>query len=200
MIGYIEGIVKEILGDSFYIVTNTGVGYEVHCKPGAFLAGDIAQIYIHTHVREQEISLWGFNGVEELAIFRLLIGVSGIGVKTAFNLINEKGAGQVVQSIIMGEESGLKVSGIGKKTVQKLILELKDKVSEFNNMQVTTEVGQTVLFEANTDLVNTMESLGYRRFEVDKALENLMQTAESNAQSFKALDLQDQVKQLLRYI
>lgn len=180
MIDFIEGEIAYSTTDSIVIAVG-GVGYNVFCpNPDVFGSeGERIRIYTHQHVREDLIALYGFRSLEERELFRQLLGVSGIGPKGAIAVIASGQPTEVVQAIHEENIQYLtKLPGIGKKTAQRIILDLKDKleldvwlnsiVDEGSHFEVaaagTGEKG--VLGEA----IEALISLGYNEKEAKHAV------------------------------
>jgi len=170
MIGYLNGLIIDKNEKSILVLAQS-VGYKVfattECIAGAKTDQKI-QLYIHTSVREDDISLYGFPKKEELAFFEQLIGVSGIGPKMALDILSTPM--HITQQAILNGDSGLltKIKGLGKKTAERLILELKNKV-----IPIKTEGGKAVSAGYNEEAVDALVSLGYEKFQVIKALSAL---------------------------
>jgi Holliday junction DNA helicase RuvA len=157
MIGYIEGEIVH-KDERSRILLTSGIGYVIFVT-GATLAlvqpGEQMRFWTHLAVREDALDLYGFFRREELLFFRLLIGISGIGPKSAQNVLSLADIRTLTHAIRSGDASYLtKVSGIGKKLGEKIILELKDKLSEF-------AVGETEISNAETEAILALEALGY---------------------------------------
>lgn len=167
MIGYLKGYVVSKTKDSVILDVHD-VGYEVFLSGFAAekVDGD-ASFFIHTHVREQEISLYGFLTKEELNMFELLIGISGIGPKAALNILSIADVPTISTAIAHKDTSILtKVSGIGKKTAEKVILELSGKVIA----PVDAAIGNAM---THSDAIDALRSLGYSVSEARNALGNV---------------------------
>lgn len=156
MIGYIEGIVK-YKDERTLIVSVSGVGYVLFCAPQALARIELeAQITLWTHlaVREDALDLYGFFERDELQFFRLLISISGIGPKSALNILALADITTLTHAITSGDAGYLtKVSGVGKKLAAKIVLELKDKIGTLN---ISTGVPH-----AETEAIEALEALGY---------------------------------------
>ena len=132
MIGYLNGIVKFIFEDSC-IVDVHGVGYRVYIDSRtreSFNKGQELELFIHTAVREDSITLYGFKSQTDYELFAQLITVSGIGARTALNILAKMSSKDLAMAIWQKNVTALtNLPGIGKKSAQRLILELKDKIS-----------------------------------------------------------------------
>ena len=196
MISYLKGKVLFVKDGSVAILANN-IGWDVRVFDTARLVNEEIELYIYTHVRESEISLWGFDSANELKLFELLLSVSGVGPKTAQNILGNKGINEVVFSIINGDAKALKVSGVGEKTAQKIIIELKGKVSQLyeKDMQIVnldnkSNLNQKIYF----DSMEALLSLGYSRADIEKFLMSKLTTSEVEYQ------VQDLVKEFLKSI
>lgn len=156
MIGYIEGVVQH-KEERMIIVNVSGVGYVLSCTPESLARTEAgAQIALWTHlvVREDALDLYGFFLRDELQFFRLLIGISGIGPKSALNILSLADMTTLIHAITSGDATYLtKVSGIGKKLAGKIVLELKEKIGTLNI--------QTGVAHAETEAIEALEALGY---------------------------------------
>ena len=160
MIGLLRGKLVELDG-SAALVDVGGVGYEVEATTGAaaMLAANPDRVLLYTHlvVREDAHSLYGFASVPERELFRTLIKVTGIGPRLALSLLSRVAADAFADAIASGNTSALvRVPGIGKKTAQRLVVELRDKVRE---LSATTSVGNT---PTTREAVLALIALGYR--------------------------------------
>lgn len=139
------------------IVSCSGVGYAVSVTPETARrssVGQTASFWTHLSVKEDALELYGFRERDELGLFRLLIGVSGIGPKSALNVLSLADPSTLVHAIRRGDGAYLtKVSGIGKKLAEKIILELREKVG------VSTEKGDVP--RAEDEALEALEALGY---------------------------------------
>lgn len=134
MIGRLSGRIVEDSAEGIVVIDVGGVGYEVTVPLGALGRasrdeGGVVTLYVHTHVREDLFALYGFPARDDRAAFRELIGVSNVGPKIAMALLGSLSAGELASVISRGEVARLvAVPGIGKKTAERLILELKGKL------------------------------------------------------------------------
>ena len=137
-----------------------GVGYEVFIPTTTFTAmpnaGAEVSLDIHTHVREDALTLYGFSSRQERRVFERLISISGIGPKLAVTILSGSSVEGLVGAIRRGDLARLtSIPGVGKKTAERIVVELKDKLQEF-----TEEPAKPVV---ETDVVSALENLGYSR-------------------------------------
>jgi len=169
MIGFIEGKI-EYSADKYAIVDVNGVGYKIYISGSTFKnlpkKGDKVKLFTHLHVREDILDLYGFLNQKELEFFELLISISGIGPRGAINILNVASV-ETIKKAIANEESSIltKVSGIGKKTAEKIILELKNKVS--GGELLGDKAG------ADSEAIDALISLGYRLYEAREVLRKI---------------------------
>lgn len=138
--------------------------------------GDVVKIHTHYHVREDNISLYGFLSSEELRMFELLISTSGIGAKSALVILENIEPYAFALAIITNDEQKLtKIPGIGKKTAARMILELKDKMKvEIEEQKDEKKVEKDISKNENIDeAISALQVLGYNRKEIEKALEKI---------------------------
>lgn len=194
MIGYLHGVIRFASTDTVCIDVG-GVGYTVAMPLKDIVSiggvGKKAEVFIHTHVREDAILLYGFLTPIALTLFERLIGVSGVGPKVALALLSGLGAQDLVHVIIGGDEDKLTdVPGIGKKIAARLVLELKDKFAkdaklffpvadaEANTDANPKAVPNTALLD---DLRSALNNLGYKPSQVDKVMTVLKPKAAQGA-------------------
>lgn len=171
MINFLEG---EIIfkGDRFAVLKDGGVGYKVFL-PVATLAnatvGERLTFWTHLHVRENAMELYGFLHYAELEFFELLIGISGIGPKSALGVLALAPVDTLKRAIAAGDTSYLtKVSGIGRKTAEKIVLELKEKLGFGKTSLVGTED-----LQHDADVLDALVALGYTATQARDALGKL---------------------------
>jgi Holliday junction DNA helicase RuvA len=134
MIAYLSGKLR-MAGLNYVVVDAGGVGYRVSV-PLSLMAqmpptGEGVELFIHTQVREDAIQLFGFPALEDQELFELLIAVSGVGPKVALGMMSVLPVADIAEAISSGDAAALqRVPGVGAKTAQRLVLELKDKVTE----------------------------------------------------------------------
>jgi Holliday junction DNA helicase RuvA len=182
MIGSIRG--KIILKtEKFLIVETGGVGYKINVSPDvlpkAKKIGDEISLWIHTHVREDAFNLYGFLDREELEFFEMLINVSGIGPKGALAILGIASIETLRKAIGTGDTSYLtKISGIGRKTAEKIVIELRDKIGE------KLEGGS---LQGELDALEALKSLGYSQNEAREALKKVPSGTDINIKIREAL-------------
>ncbi|MGP1470322.1 MAG: Holliday junction branch migration protein RuvA [Schwartzia sp. (in: firmicutes)] len=175
MIGFLRGKVAGLSPDSCFLDVQ-GVGYRVFVSAstrGRLRSGEEAMLYTHLAVREDAMLLYGFLQQEEYDLFQLLISVSGIGPKVALGILSAIGVGDLCRALRGQQITALtKLPGIGKKTAERMILELKDKVGSVDDGAVaegealTAFVGGTHAEEAMAALL----TLGYSAAEIEPVL------------------------------
>ncbi len=174
MFEYLSGIVSDINGFNVIIDVN-GVGYSLLCSAsavGSLKVGEKAKIYAYLAVREDDVSLYGFDSKAEKNIFLRLIEVSGIGAKGAIGILSSISADELALCIVNGDVKRLNsVKGIGKKTAERIVLELRDKLNlELKDSAVTDYVP---VAEVSDDALMALMSLGFNKNEAAKALANV---------------------------
>ncbi len=163
MIAHLRG--KPILtGDRWVVIDVAGIGYQVQVTQPALqlLAHTTEPVKLFTYmaVREDAITLYGFMHQSELEMFRILIGVSGIGPQIAMNLLSQIGIEDFAMAILNEDEKALtRISGIGTKSAKRLILELRDKMKKVSETMVAGDVGRAS--PAVHDAVSALISLGF---------------------------------------
>ncbi|MDE6435588.1 MAG: Holliday junction branch migration protein RuvA [Lachnospiraceae bacterium] len=180
MIGYIKGTVEGILEDSV-LLENNGIGYRIFTS-GMVLASFIRlhepmMLFTYLHVREDELSLFGFPTKEELDTFKLLLGVNGIGPKAALSILTVLTVRDLSLAIMSGDTKAItRANGVGAKGANRVIMELKDKLNFDDLFDLSGVEENSVSSESNAagdsiqDTVLALVSLGYSEFEAVKAI------------------------------
>ena len=168
MISLLDGII-ELKTEKFAVINVGGVGYRVFLGADSLQRipekGGSVKVWIHHHVREDSQELYGFRHYAELDLFEMLIGISGIGPKGALGIMAIAPADTLKKAIAAGDTSYLtRVSGIGKKTAEKIVLELKDKMA---GKGVTVEAPE---LKDEADAIDALVALGYSQREARDAL------------------------------
>jgi holliday junction DNA helicase RuvA len=165
------------------IVETGGVGYDVTISVPTFsdlpgVGGEVA-LHIHTHVREDALALYGFLRSSEKALFEKLLTVSGIGPKLAITILSGMAADEMVNAIRSNDIARLtRIPGIGKKTAERMVLELRDKLA-FEKMG---EIAATpALSPIEEDVLSALVNLGYQRSAAEKALSATTKNGKSGA-------------------
>lgn len=180
MYAYIKGSL-EIKTPNYVVIETMGVGYKIFMSETAIEKlgeiGKIVKVYTYLRVREDDMSLYGFNTNEELRMFELLLTVSGVGAKSAISILSNITPSSFALAVITNDVGKIKsLPGIGAKGAARIILELKDKIkteeaiSEDKNIKIEDikEESKNV-----SEAISALQVLGYSRKEIDKALQNI---------------------------
>jgi Holliday junction DNA helicase RuvA len=174
MIARIAGMLVEKRVDAA-VVDVGGVGYLVHLSAQSLSRlgplGSAVTLRIHTHVREEQLALFGFASEEEQTLFDLLIAVSGVGPKLAVNILSGMPALELARAVVGGELARLtKIPGVGKKTAERLVLELKDKLKT-SGLLSANEAAAVPSGPGDAQLVSALLNLGYKQAQAERAAE-----------------------------
>ena len=172
MIGRLSGVLLE-KAPPHVLVDCNGVGYEVDVPMSTFYnlphTGERVVLFTHLTVREDAHLLFGFGSLSERAVFRQLIKITGVGARTALSILSGMTVADLAQAVTLQETGRLvKVPGIGKKTAERLLLELKGKLGADIGV-----VGGVVRDDAQTDVLNALVALGYSDKEALLATKNM---------------------------
>ena len=181
MLAYVKGTL-EIKTKGYIVVETNGIGYKIFMpestieKLGAI--GEQIKIFTFMRVREDDVSLYGFITNEELRMFELLLSVSGIGAKGALTILSNITPSQFALAVISNDVGMLKkLPGIGPKTAQRTILELKDKLKTeqaITNKEQTNEIKQAVQQDnKQEEITSALQVLGYTRKEIEKVIDQI---------------------------
>lgn len=188
MIAHVSGIVAEKFAGSL-IIDVSGVGYEVAVAAGDFEAvmlNDTVKLYTYHHIREQSQELFGFSSLAAKKLFELLITVQGIGPKAALAILSLGTAEQVRNAIANSDTSYItKASGVGKKSAERVAVDLSDKVGLPTTYGSTTPV--QVEINTNDEALEALMALGYTLADATKALENVDPSLPTNQRITEAL-------------
>ena len=184
MIGSLKGKIV-LKTDKFLIIETGGVGYKVSVSPDVLSKvskiGDEIFLFIHTHIREDTLDLYGFLNLEDLNFFEMLLNVSGIGPRSALAILGVATIETLRRAIGTGDTSYLtKISGIGRKTAGKIVIELRDKMGEEKS-------GSSL--QGELDALEALKSLGYSQNEARSALKKTSPEATTNAKIREALKI-----------
>ena len=164
--------------DNGVIIENNGIGYEINMpsSSAAYMAseGDSVTVYTAMIVREDDISLYGFDDRDSLLMFRMLTGVSGIGSKGALAILSALTVSEIKKAIVFDDAATLsKAQGVGKKTAQRIVLELRDKIDASSitetghNVQTSMPIG---VRNGASEAIDALVSLGYSKSEAAEAV------------------------------
>ncbi len=187
MIGSVTGT-PAILTDKYALIDVAGIGYKVHLTTTTLAEiknEDTVTLFTHLIVREDALDLYGFTTMQERDFFELLITVSGVGPKGALGILSVSSIDNLKKAIASSEISYLTgVSGIGKKTAEKVVIELRDKLALFK----TDENGFTL--RGDSDVIEALKTLGYTQNEAREALQQISpDVTDTNAKIKAALKL-----------
>lgn len=194
MFAYIKGSLEQ-KSNNYVVIDVGGIGYKIFMATKAIEVlgeiGEVVKVHTYYYVREDNISLYGFNTNEELRMFELLLQVSGIGAKSAIAMLSEISPSSFALAVISDDISQLvKIPGIGKKTAARIVLELKDKLKTEEAITKTEEAKLSITNEEETsEAIAALQVLGYTKREIEKALENV---------DTKNLQLEEIIKQGLK--
>ncbi|MEM7014722.1 MAG: Holliday junction branch migration protein RuvA, partial [Verrucomicrobiota bacterium] len=174
MITFLRGVLHDNVSSQITIDVN-GVGYEVIVPFSSIdrigKPGEEVTVLTHHHVREQEQTLYGFSSAEERDVFRLLINrVSGVGPKVAMAVLSGMAVADFKGAVVNGDLAAIaKIKGLGKKTAERIVLELKDKVGVAEAWKAVSETVASPEMVKHNDVVLALISLGYKQSEAAKA-------------------------------
>lgn len=181
MIGWLSGRLRfEELGGTVVLDVG-GVGYEIQTPVGAIARArstesDGVALFVHTHVREDALVLFGFPNELERRVFRLMLGVPNVGPKTALGVLSALSVGELAHAVASSDLGRLaKVPGIGRKTAERLVLELKDKLGDVGEVEAeaATPGPHAPRPGARERLLSALTNMGYRPGEAEKAVASI---------------------------
>lgn len=189
MIGYLSGTTQYKGINYLIILTPSGVGYKV------FVPNDILEtkpikepinLFTYTHLKEDALELYGFSTMEELALFELFLGVSGVGPKTAMSIFSNGKSEKIKEAIIKGDVSFFTtIPRLGKKNAQKIIIELRPKLGSLGELDLVGESGET------KEILDALKAFGFNTSEAKEALK-ATQNVKGNTS--------DKIKEALKYL
>ena len=196
MIGSLTGRLAQ-KEPSRLLVDVQGVGYEVQVPLSTFYGlGDVGadvSLRIHTHVREEALSLFGFGTALELILFERLIGISGVGPRLALAVLSGIEPPDLVRSVSAGDVVRLtRIPGVGKKTAERIVLELKDRLPEMLVVETDSPDTDTEIPGVRDDVLSALLNLGYQRPRAERAVERVPTDASG------AGEFEDVLRQALR--
>mgnify|MGYP002777100447 CR=1 FL=1 len=185
MIGYLKGAVASLQKTGSRVILTLDVnqvGYDVQIVPRLVsrlaAVGETVQIFTHLHLREDQVTLFGFESAAERDLFRQLVSVSGIGPQLAVALLDTLGLSELVQAIVSGNTRALaRTPGVGAKTAERIALELRSKLAEWRSQVgvITTPTAGPAL-TIQEDVEMTLLALGYTPSEISQALQAVGQS------------------------
>lgn len=192
MIGYLEGNIISISSDVIIVLIG-GVGYEITTplrSTQILEVNQTASFYIYTHVREDQLRLFGFETSNEKLLFMNLIEVSGVGPKSAMAILSQNKPDEIEQAIAKADVSFFtKVKGIGKKAGQKIIIELKNRVGSLQELDLNKEAESY-----SNDVVSALMGFGFLRRDIIPVLKELDQTLSEDQMIIVALQRLGKIK------
>jgi holliday junction DNA helicase RuvA len=185
LIGRLAGRIVDDGADGMLVIDVGGVGYEVMVPLGTvgrLVANDgIVTLFVHTHVREDALLLYGFASLEDRAAFRLLTGISAIGPKIAMSILGSLSLSDLAVAVTRGETARLtKIPGVGKKTAERIALELKDKLLGPKVALTMPNAAAIPANAAKAELIHgALTRMGFRPAEAERAIASLGSRVES---------------------
>lgn len=194
MYDYISG--KLIEKNPAYVVTEcNGIGYIIHVSLNTYAKvgnSEFCKLFVHLAVREDAWVLFGFADQDERRLFRLLISVSGVGPSTAQLVLSSLSPSKVVESILSGNAAQLQsVKGIGGKTAQRIILDLKDKVDK---IEISREPGAPAMSAGKQEALSALVMLGFNKQAAEKIVDKII------LQQGSSISVEDLIKQALQQL
>lgn len=180
MLAYVKGSL-EMKFNNYVVIDVGGLGYKVFMSEKAIEEvgniGDIVKVHTHYHVREDDISIYGFLSNEELKMFELLLGVSGIGAKSAITMLSNITPSSFALAVITNDTSKLvKIPGVGAKSAARIILELKDKIKtiEAREDKADLSIKEAIIDDDKAqEAISALQVLGYNKKEIEKVFEKM---------------------------
>ncbi len=190
MIGRLTGHLVDLAPDGLGVIDVNGVGYEIHvplCFAPQALGQELLTVYVHTHVREDVLALYGFATALDRQLFRALISVASVGPKLAFAILNKRDAKTLATAIIAQDKTALKgISGVGKRIIDRIFLDLPSKLEALN----ITDVGAPLAAQSSAAptghravLLSALVNMGYKANDVERVLSSLPMEESSDVQA-----------------
>ena len=180
MIRYIKGIIYHQMDSSIIVENSSGIGFNIMIPSGSsfYKLTDGEEVKVHTSmiVKEDDISLYGFSDREELELFELLITVSGIGAKGAMSIMSVLSPNALKLAIASGDSKSIsKANGVGKKTAERIIIDLKDKLGSFDETELDANIDDKIFVNDDTrsEAKIALISLGYSQQEAENAISKI---------------------------
>lgn len=186
MIGKLKGKLVEVDGNIGLVETKAGIYYRVYLTPRILQEKEInkpVEVYTYLQVSQDDLTLYGFENKNQYDMFRMLIAVSGIGPKSAFNIISFTQPERIVKAVAENDLDYLvTIPGLGKKTAQKIMLELSSKLGEVFDLK------KAVLSKEDKIVVDALASLGFNRLEVRRVISKVD----------KKLSIEERIRQAIK--
>lgn len=201
MFSYLKGYLTQ-KGQNFAVIEVSGIGFKVYTSAttlqsiSASEENSLVTFYTYLYIKEGIMDLYGFSSQEELNMFELLISVSGVGAKGAIAILSSLTPSKLAVSLVTNDVASIKkASGIGPKTAQRIILELKDKIKNeeliASPQEKSAEEAEFIANDARSEAVSALMVLGYSKFEAERAVAkaspDLTDTEEIIKSALKAL-------------
>lgn len=187
MISYLKGSILN-KRKNYLILEIGGVGYQVFVPPTLYAELQTTtpiELYIHDHIKEEARDLYGFKTLDELEMFELLLSISGVGPKSALGIMAISSVEELKTSIATGDVAMLnKVSGIGKKTAERIVLELREKIATITFDSGTSTGVQTA--STQSDEIDALIALGYSLQQAREALKSIDQSVTKSGERIRA--------------
>jgi len=196
MIGKLRGRIDSAT-DQTVILDVRGVGYQVRVTAGELdrlgTIGDEAVLYIYTHVREDALDLFGFGSRRELQVFEMLVGVSGVGPRLAMDTLSALDPSDFISAVSSADIAVLtQVNGVGRKTAERLVLELQDKVGGID-LTPADWAGESAPDAPVDEAAEALQALGYQRSEAVRSVRRVLRDAGETE-----VQVQDLIRRALR--
>ena len=191
MFAYIKGVLAE-KGENYVVIDVMGIGYRVFMPNSSInKVGELdEQVKVHTYyyVREDNISLYGFTTKEELSMFELLLSVSGIGAKSAITMLSNIEPSEFALAVITNDIKKLtKIPGVGNKSAQRIVLELKDKLKADNELSKSEDIiSQIEKDDILDEATAALQILGYTRRDIEDVYKKFDRTSMSTEEVIRA--------------
>jgi Holliday junction DNA helicase RuvA len=195
MFSYIKGIVGEV-GSDYLVVENNGIGFQVmtSCNVTASVSrGESITVYTHLNVREDDISLFGFTRRDELTCFKQLINISGIGPKGALAILSALSLDELRLAVLSEDYKVIaKANGVGAKTAQRVVIELKDKfkLEDISYVNGEDDLPTGAVDDTMSEVAQALVSLGYSNVEALRAIKKV--------EAYEKLSVEELLKEALK--
>lgn len=187
MFAYIKGTVQRKT-EKYIIVLHSDLGYKVFLKESdreKLKVGEEIELHLYHYIKDDTSDLYGFKTLQELEMFELLLSISGIGPKAALGILQLASVDQIKQAVASGDSSILtRVSGVGKKTAERVILELKSKISGLDEIS-----GNNKELQSDMDVIDALVGLGYSQFDAREVLKTIDRNLDVSEKIKKALGI-----------